>query len=78
MSIASRISIMRNVLFFLSGSTVVKNLPPSAGDVGSVPGSGDPLEKGMVIHSVFLPRESHGHRSPVGYSPWGCKESDTT
>ena len=20
---------------------------------------------------VFLPRESHGQRSPVGYSPWG-------
>ena len=27
---------------------------------------------------VFLPRESHGQRSLVGYSPWGCKESDTT
>ena len=23
---------------------------------------------------VFLPRESHGQRSLVGYSPWGCKE----
>ena len=27
---------------------------------------------------VFLPGESHGWRSLVGYSPWGCKESDTT
>ena len=27
---------------------------------------------------VFLPRESHGQRSLAGYSPWGCKESDTT
>ena len=27
---------------------------------------------------VFLPRESHGGRSLVGYSPWGGKESDTT
>ena len=27
---------------------------------------------------VFLPRESHGRRSLVGYSPCGCKESDTT
>ena len=27
---------------------------------------------------VFLPRESHGQRSLVGYSPWGCKEPDTT
>ena len=28
--------------------------------------------------SVFLPGKSHGWRSPVGYSPWGHKESDTT
>ena len=27
---------------------------------------------------VFLLRESHGQRSLAGYSPWGCKESDTT
>ena len=27
---------------------------------------------------VFLPRESHGHRSLVGYSPQGCNELDTT
>ena len=27
---------------------------------------------------VLLPGESHGQRSLVGYSPWGCKESDTT
>ena len=27
---------------------------------------------------VFLPGESHGWRSLVGYSPWGRKESDTT
>ena len=27
---------------------------------------------------VFLPGESHGQRSLSGYSPWGCKESDTT
>ena len=27
---------------------------------------------------VFLPGESHGQRSLVGYSPWGPKESDTT
>ena len=28
--------------------------------------------------SVLLPGESHGGRSLIGYSPWGCKESDTT
>ena len=27
---------------------------------------------------VFLPGESHGWRSLVGYSPWGHKESDRT
>ena len=27
---------------------------------------------------VFLPGEAHGQRGLVGYSPWGCKESDTT
>ena len=27
---------------------------------------------------VFLPEKFHGRRSPAGYSPWGCKELDTT
>ena len=36
----------------------------------------DPLEVGLATH--FLPGESHGQRSLVGYSPWGCKESDMT
>ena len=27
---------------------------------------------------VFLPGKSHGWRSLVGCSPWGCKESDMT
>ena len=27
---------------------------------------------------VFLPGESHGQRSLVGYSPWGCKEWNRT
>ena len=26
---------------------------------------------------VFLPGEFHEQRSLAGYSPWGCKESDT-
>ena len=32
----------------------------------------------MATHSVFLPGESHGQSSLVGYSPQGRKESDTT
>ena len=27
---------------------------------------------------VLLPGKSHGRRSPVGCSPWGCSESDRT
>ena len=27
---------------------------------------------------VFLPRKFYGERNLVGYSPWVCKESDTT
>ena len=33
--------------------------------VGKIPGEGNP--------PVFLPGGSHGQRSLVGYSPWGCK-----
>ena len=32
----------------------------------------------MATTPVFLPGESHGWRSLVGYSPWGRKESDMT
>ena len=35
-------------------------------------------EKEMASTSVFLPGESQGLRSLVGYSPWGHKKSDTT
>ena len=31
----------------------------------------------MQSSPVFLPEESHGQRSLVGYHPWGHKELDT-
>ena len=37
-----------------------------------------PLEKGRRPTPVFLPGEFHGQRTLGGYSPWGCKELDTT
>ena len=37
-------------------------------------GQEDPLEKEMATTPVFLPGESHGQRSLVGYSPWGLKQ----
>ena len=35
-----------------------------------------PWRKERQPTAVFFPRESRGQRSLVGYSPWGCKESD--
>ena len=37
-----------------------------------------PWRKEWQPTPVFLPGEFHGQRSLVGYSPWGCKESDMT
>ena len=36
------------------------------------------LEKEMATHSVFLPGESQGRGSLVGFHLWGHAESDTT
>ena len=36
-----------------------------------------PWRKALQPTPVFLPGESNGQRSLVGYSPWGSKESDT-
>ena len=60
-----------------SGS-VVKNLPAMQETWVWSLGQEDPLEKEMATHSIFLPGESQGQRSLVGYSPWGHEESDPT
>jgi len=61
---------------------MVKNLPANAGDVkrcrfdswlGKIP-----WKRAWQPTPVFLPEESHGQRSLVGYSPRGHKESDMT
>ena len=38
----------------------------------------DPLEEAWQPTPVFLPGESHGQRNLVCYSPWGCRELDST
>ena len=61
---------------------VVKILPANAGDIrdaGCIPGSGRPSGGGNGNPlPVFLPGESHGQGSLVGYSLWGCKELEMT
>ena len=37
-----------------------------------------PCRKAWLLTPVFLPRESHGQRKPMSYSPQGHKESEMT
>ena len=37
-----------------------------------------PWRSEWQLISGFLPGESHGQRSLMGYSPWGCTELDLT
>ena len=56
-----------------------KNLLASAGEagyVGSVPGSGGSRRRRCQPTPAFLPRESHGQRSLVGYSLKSHKKLD--
>ena len=41
-------------------------------------GGEDPLEEEMATHSSILAWRVPWTEEPVGYSPWGRKESDTT
>ena len=74
--------VFKNILYSSLASQVVlvvKNPPANAGGctetgVQSL-GQEDPLEEGTATHSSFL-----AWKNPVnkGYSPWGCRELDTT
>ena len=58
---------------------VLKNPLANAGDVGSIPELGRSPIVGNGTHSSILAwRIPWTERSLVGYSPQGCKESDTT
>ena len=53
----------------------------NVGDLGSIPGWENPLEKGMETHSSILAWRismDRGAWQAVDCSPWGQKESDTT
>ena len=61
------------------GGSDSKESTCNAGVPGSIPGLGRfPWRRKWQPTPVFLPGESHGQRSLVGYSPRGHKESDTT
>ena len=56
---------------------MINNLPAMLETQVQSLGQEDPLEKRTQPTPVFLPEEAHRQRCLVGYSPWGCKESDT-
>jgi len=60
------------------GGSVVKNLPAMQKTRVQSLVRKIPWGKEWLPTPVFLPGEFHGQRSLEGYSPWGCKESDTT
>ena len=66
----------------LQGGTLVKNLLANAEnsrDTGSIPGLGRPpgVGDGNPLQYSCM-EKSHGQSNVVGYSPWGCKESEVT
>ena len=80
-----RMNMFRKGLHFpvgFPGGSVGKESACNAGDTGDaslILGSGRfPWRKKWQPTPVYLPGESHGQRSLVGYSPWGRKKLDTT
>ena len=61
------------------GGSEGKEFACNAGDLSLIPGLGrSPREENGNPTPLFLPGESHGWRSLVGYSPRVRKESDMT
>ena len=59
------------------GGSVVKNLPANAGDVGSVPGQEDPLQKEMAVYASILAWEISWIEEPGGLQSMGLHKSQT-
>ena len=61
------------------GSSAGKESTSNAGDPSSIPGLGRSPGEGIGYSLQYSGLENpHGQRSLAGYSPWGCKELDTT
>ena len=55
------------------GGSVVRNLPASAGDLGSILSWEDPLEKEMTVHSSILAWEISWTEEPGGLQSMGLQ-----
>ena len=66
------------IVYPFPGGSDSKESACNAGDLGLIPGQGDPLRRQWQPTPVFLPGESQGWGSLVGCRLWGCTELDTT
>ena len=78
---SSSLALLTLILGFPEGASGQES-PANAGDIwdaASIPGSGRfPWRRQWQPTPVFLPGKPYGKRNLEGYSPWGCKGSDTT
>ena len=74
-----RSTLLSSISLGFPGSSAGKEPACNAGDPGSIPRLGkSPGERhGNPLQYSCL-ENPHGQRILVGYSPWGCKESDVT
>ena len=66
------------ILTFHSMSNTIPFLIHLPEKMASLGREGSPQRRKWQPTPVFLPGKFHGQRSLAGYSPWGCKELDTT
>ena len=57
---------------------MINNLPAIQETQVQSLGQEDPLEKRTSTHSSILAWRTPWTEEPGGYSPWDCKEADTT
>jgi len=57
---------------------MIKNLPAKHETQVQSLGQEVPWRRKWLPTPIFLPGEFHRQRSRAAYSPWSCRESDTT
>ena len=71
-------NIVLDLIIPIYGGSDSKESAYNAGDLSSIPGLGNPLEKGMATTPILFLGEYPGQRDLAGYSRWDHKEADTT
>ena len=72
------IALFHSSLWLSIVAQTVKNLPAKPETAFNPWVRKIPWRREWLLTLILLPREFHGQRSLAGYSPWSCKELDTT